>query len=525
MKLSEDSLYRLVHSLSAAEKSQFKKHAKMQNAADAAYLILFDLLAKQKRYDLESIRNKMGHTVSNVIETKRYLYSALIDFLIKARPDEHSYTDVLNLLQREVRVLYKKGLFKEAYTVLKAAKEMAYKYECFNQLLELIDIERPFIRIIFKDGYYKQMEEIDHEKSNVIQNISSCDRSKMYYQKICYYQEKCSREGDLQYIDELHQPIQADILTTVETPNLPFLAKLNYRRSFVEYYFIIGNIEKEFEQHIKILELWNMFPYMKKKYSRLYYVWLVTYLDYCFIFKNFKGIGTLLKDIGHSNSLNAPKKESLVFKHNYLYLKCRLHEYTGNFTESLKCAILSTELSALEKNTSYMLVIERVLSYLGVSVIYFISAKYREASLYLDKIDEHYSVFSKTRMDIVAKLKIMKLLIQFAEGNLSLLQIQYEANKVFFHRGREKKTNQVGAIFMEFFKKIIHDGTSEKKIHEGLREFKNELIQKKLHHELEFYINFDFVSWIDSYITKVPMEDIMREKAHKEYPEVLTIDF
>lgn len=524
MKLLNDSLYRLVHSLTATEKLQFKRHVKTKRSTEnAAYLILFDLILKQKSYDTEILRNKMESTDANIADAKKYLYNVLIDFLIKGDEVEHHLIHQFNVLYKEARLLYKKGLFQESMSVLTEAKEIAYKYEYFNQLIEFIDFELLFIHILYREDYYKYIEKANHEKSIAIRNIDISHRYKCIYFKILHFGEKNSKEEKTVFLNQLELIIQSDEMVGPDISSFPFSAKLYYIRSLIVYYNFINSFENEYEQHDKLYKLWNEFPHMKEKYDAIYYTMLCAYINLRLVFKHFNGLSKLLEYLSASYLQKSSKKEEIVRKHVYFNLKCRLYMYMGNFTTSFKYATLTCELYSLEKNASSIFLLQRVFSYLQLSELHFISSNYQEANSCLNIIEEYYLKFSKTRMDVVSKFKIMKLLIKLAEGDCELFQKQYEANKIFIHRNKEADPRDIETIFMGFFKTIIWLDKPE--ILKKLKKFKNELIENKLHRIIENYIGFDFIAWIDSYTTKVPMEDIMSEKANKEYPEILSLDF
>ena len=59
-----DQVYELIQSLSQSEKRHFKLHAVPQAGEDSLYVELFDLMAKQKAYDLTELQKQLGQKVS-----------------------------------------------------------------------------------------------------------------------------------------------------------------------------------------------------------------------------------------------------------------------------------------------------------------------------------------------------------------------------------------------------------------------------------------------------------------------------
>src|ERR1043166_7381362 len=75
MKRKEE-LFHLIHSLDKHEKRFFKLFASIEEG-DHTYLKIFDLVAKQKEYDEDAVRQQLG-TPKNIFAVQKHFLANLI---------------------------------------------------------------------------------------------------------------------------------------------------------------------------------------------------------------------------------------------------------------------------------------------------------------------------------------------------------------------------------------------------------------------------------------------------------------
>lgn len=129
---------RLINSLSAAEKRQFRLSAKKQ-AADADYIALFDIINQHDpgQADMEkvlSLFNKKYPSVS-LDNTARYLVKLITDSLIRSKVEKDNTFNMWHGLMR-VKVLQERSLPDEGYRELKRIRQKAGQSQ--NHLIEYI---------------------------------------------------------------------------------------------------------------------------------------------------------------------------------------------------------------------------------------------------------------------------------------------------------------------------------------------------------------------------------------------------
>ncbi|MEM1221075.1 MAG: hypothetical protein AAGH79_19290, partial [Bacteroidota bacterium] len=138
-----EEVYRLVKSLSKAEKRAFRLYAtRVQGESDMLYLQLFDLLDRQKILDEEKLRSKMPKlNPSRYANLKRHLYKQILNSLRIIQKEKNA-----NIKIREhidfAYTLYWKGLYMQALEILRKGKKLAQQHHTNFSLLTIIEFEK-----------------------------------------------------------------------------------------------------------------------------------------------------------------------------------------------------------------------------------------------------------------------------------------------------------------------------------------------------------------------------------------------
>jgi hypothetical protein len=119
------SLIKLVNSLSRSEKRYFKMHSQLQ-AGNKEYLILFDLLEKNKNLDLKNLKLQFykKSPAGSWDNSCTYLASILLESLVKSKKEKDPFFDLLHQIQ-EAKVLTERSLDNEAFKHIKKVREKA----------------------------------------------------------------------------------------------------------------------------------------------------------------------------------------------------------------------------------------------------------------------------------------------------------------------------------------------------------------------------------------------------------------
>lgn len=134
----EDRLWRLIASLTPAEKRAFRLQCRVHGGEEKAYVRLFDAIERQENPDPEGLRREFAGRMSDgsYHVLKNYLYRQILRILRHHSPEPPPETKVENLLQ-EVRILYEKGLHDDALVLLGRARTIAERWEMHLYLIQI----------------------------------------------------------------------------------------------------------------------------------------------------------------------------------------------------------------------------------------------------------------------------------------------------------------------------------------------------------------------------------------------------
>lgn len=139
-----DVLHELITSLTVAEKSYFKRYASKLSDENSStnYIQLFDAIAAQNEYDEAKLKKKFAKEkfVKQFSVAKNYLYKTIIKALRNFYEDANPQLQVKHLLL-ELSVLMDKGIYEQAYKVIRKGIQLSETYELFNDESEFLSKE------------------------------------------------------------------------------------------------------------------------------------------------------------------------------------------------------------------------------------------------------------------------------------------------------------------------------------------------------------------------------------------------
>src|SRR6187402_468718 len=130
-KPSSDQLFRLIKSLTTAEKRYFKIFASRHTIGEKnEYVNLFDAIDKQENYNETKLLKLFGN--NTFTHSPAIAKSRLFDIILKSLHAYHGDSSVdveLQRLMHSTEILFKKSLYDECRKILHRAKKMAQKFE------------------------------------------------------------------------------------------------------------------------------------------------------------------------------------------------------------------------------------------------------------------------------------------------------------------------------------------------------------------------------------------------------------
>ena len=150
-------LFNLIKSLSKSEKRYFKLTSSLQSG-EKNYLKLFEAIELQDDYDEDAIKEqfKKETFIKHLPSEKNHLYNLILKSL-RGFYSDNSAASILQEHIRNIELLFNKALYKECTKYINKAKAIAYNYEKYYFLLDLINWEKKLV----EEGYSRGEFEAD----------------------------------------------------------------------------------------------------------------------------------------------------------------------------------------------------------------------------------------------------------------------------------------------------------------------------------------------------------------------------
>lgn len=502
-------LFQLIKSLTKSEKRYFKLSSSLQSG-EKNYMKLFDAIEAQDEYDEEQIKKLFkGETfIKHLPSEKNHLYSLILKSLRGFYADK-SAAAILQEQIRNIELLFNKALYKECGKIIRKAKKMAYNYEKYYFLLDLIDWEKILIEEEYLRGKFDQdLNKLVEEESECLEKLRNLAEYQILYSKINY----AFRRGGYARNEE-EQKIVSDIANyhLIKGKNTALSTK-----AATACYYIKGlcasterNLDESYINFMKVVKIMEDNPMimreLPKRYVKALNNVMFAHMDYRHWDKCFAMIDKL-KGLAKKPGFESIDVQLKIFtsSHNGELLACI---GKGDFKKAIDKVIpaIEQELPLYEGKINNE---EEMLFYYNISTAYLGGGDYKNALRYINLV-LNYSE-SGLREDVYTFARLVNLIIHYELGNYDLLDYTVKSTRRFVTKSQ--KNYQFETVFLKDFKKLLKTrnvGASK----ELFIDFKEQL-EKVLEDPFEQAANvyFDFISWVDSKIENKSFEEIVKAK-------------
>ncbi len=469
----KDDLFELIKSLTPNEKRYIKLKAPSK---DTNHMRLFEEMDSQLSYDEALIKNKFKSEkfVRQLTFTKNYLYNEIINSLIEYRRSSSSETELTNLVLK-LRVLFKKGLFKQYFKQLESAKKKAWQYEKFYVLLELLRMSR----LILDTKKYRiySPEDLYTEEALVLKKIENLSQYSQLYNKAIRLKRQIGlsiSEVNIRKANEiLKDPLLSDPGNTLSTQALEYFHNIKQL-----LYFIKGDIKKHFKSCLARLNVIETCPkpflddIVNVRKEALY-----TLIEVSVILKDKTSFTSYMSKYHTLSGKTELSRIDYAILSNFMNLMFMVS--TGDYTNEDK--IIEGAKNDLVKYKDKLNRDTELESMFLLVKYYFLRKRFVDALENINLLLEHPVI--KYRRDIYAYSKIMNILIHYELGNFTLLEYLIDTLKKTLNNEKEIYRREIIAI--DILSKSIENGKADTRKHQ----YESDRINTPLYY-------FDALEWV-----------------------------
>ncbi len=508
---SANSLFQLIKSMEKSEKRNFKLFVKRNYSGGKLKIIqLFDAMDRMKEYDEKQLlkRNK-GISKKQLSNIRASLYKQILASLRIIR-DESNIDILLHEQMDHARILYNKGLYLQSLKVLDRLKELAKVNNQLTYLLQVHFFEKKIETLYITRSMQNRANQLEMESNQVTDQLTMINKlSNLSLQLYSWYIQHghARNENDLENIHnyfENHLPAGALKATS-------FYEKLYLYQSFCWYAFIRQDFLQYYRHTQKWVDLFEYQPSMLAVETATYIKGMHNLMSAHFNLQNHKKLHEAIRKFEQftKNKFVLENENNRILTYVYLYTAkinlCFLH---GTFTKGLR---LVPFLEKMLKEYGLFLDRHRVLVfYYKIASLYFGSGNNEKAIDYLNRIINQKA---DLRTDLQCYARLLHLIAHYELGNFELLE--YLTKSVYRYMAKMENLSKVEEEMFSFLRHSFRVGAHAlkpefEKLLEKLKQYEGNPLETRAFNYL------DVVSWLESKINNVQVQDVIRTKYLKE---------
>ena len=504
---SSDSLFQLIKSLEKSEKRNFKLYMGRNSASEELKTIqLFDALDKMEDYDeVQLLTKNKSIRKQQLSNSKAHLYRQILASLRLLRNEDNIDIQLHEQLDH-ARILYNKGLYLQSLKVLDRIKENARAHNQVTFLLQVLFFEKTIealhITRSMQDRADQLTGEVD-EVNNQLRLISQLSNLSLQLYSWYIRNGVARSEKDEKAVQEFFdRHLPADLSGATG-----FYQRLYMYQSFCWNAFIRQDFLQYYRYTQKWVDLFEKEPFMIGIETSHYIKGMHNLLGAHFDLLNVQKFGETLR---HFEEFS----ESRVVRENvnnriqtfvYLYIsKLNKHFIDGTFTEGLSLVPYIED-----KLKEYWIYLDRhriLVFYYKIACLYFGSGDYGRTIDYLGKII-NWKVDLRT--DLQCYSRLLHLISHYELGNFDLME--YLIKSVYRFMAKMENLSGVEEEIFRFLRRSFNVVPGEmrgefERLLEKLKKY------EKNRFETRAFVYLDIISWLESKIRNVPVQDVIRDK-------------
>ncbi|MGK2863200.1 MAG: tetratricopeptide repeat protein [Chitinophagaceae bacterium] len=507
---STDALFQLVKSLEKSEKRNFKLYVKRNSSSENLKTIqLFDALEKMNDYDERVILKKnRSITKQQLSNIKAQLYKQILSSL-RIIKDENNIDIQLHEQMDHARILFNKGLYLQSLKALDRLKELARNYHQVTYMQQALFFEKKIEVLYITRSMQNRADQLSQEADDVNNSLTLVNKlSNLALQLYSWY------------IQHGHARNEKDIRSIklfFET-NLPegaaaakgFYEKLYLYQGYSWYHFIRLDFLQYYRYCQRWVDLFEKNPDMLKVETASYIKGMHNLMGAHFDLLNHEKLAEAIKQFEKfaRHKLVTQNDNNRILAYQYLYTaRINLYFLQGTFNKGL---LMVPHLEEMLKDYGLYLDTHRVLIfYYKIACLYFGSGNNEKAIDYLNRIIHQKSGL---RSDLQCYSRLLHLIAHYELGNFELLE--YLIKSVYRFMAKMESLSKVEEAIFTFLRQSFHVGAHAlkpefEKLHSTLKKYENNPLERRA------FAYLDVISWLESKIRNVEVQEVVRERYFK----------
>lgn len=502
-------LFQLIKSLTKSEKRYFKLSSSLQSG-EKNYMKLFDAIENQQDYDEHAIKEEFKNEVfiKHLPSEKNHLYNLILKSL-RGFYSDNSAASILQEQLRNIELLYNKALYKECLKYIKKAKTIAYSFEKFYFLLDLIDWEKKLIQEGYSRGVFKtNLSELLTEEEECLEKLKNIAEYQKLYSQVNFAIRNrgfARDEDELKIIEDVanHHLIvgkKTALSTKAATAcySIKGMCATNIR-DYVTSFQHFSKVVKIFEDNPSILKE------LPKRYIRALNSIVYAHIHHSRFNQALETIEKI-KGLKNKSGFESMDIQLNIFTLAYnaqIIVSLKMGEYTKAIN-----SIIPKILVGIEAYSGKLSKEDEIILYYNISRVYFGAYEYKTSLKYINEVLNNQD--NQLRQDVFTFARLVSLSIHFELENYDLLEYTIKSAKRYINKNQ--RNYQFETMFLKRMRKLIK-AKNDDDLHNQLEVFRNEMVEV-LDNPFEKVViqYFDFITWIETKLLKKTYSELIKDK-------------
>jgi hypothetical protein len=461
---------------------------------------------RMDEYDEAQLLNKNKNIRKQQLSNaKAHLYREILSSLRLIRQEDNIDIQLHEQLDY-ARILYNKGLYLQSLRTLDRIKENARAHHQLTFLQQVLFFEKTIESLHITRSMQDRADQLATELDAVNEQLRLISQlSNLALQLYSWYIRHgvARNEEDEEAVEEFFEKNMPSDLTNCQG----FYERLYLYQSYCWYAFIRQDFLLYYRYTQKWVDLFEKEPFMLVIETSQYIKGMHNLLSAHFDLLNDQKFRETLKQFEDFSESDVVKNNvnNRIQTFVYLYIsKLNQHFIDGTFTEGLTLVPYIED-----KLKEYWIYLDRhriLVFYYKIACLYFGSGDYGNTVDYLNKII-NWKVDLRT--DLQCYSRLLHLIAHYELGNVDLLE--YLIKSVYRFMAKMQNLSRVEEEIFKFLRKSFALSPDQLKPEFG------KLVEKLKTYEMNrfetrAFMYLDIISWLESKIKHVPVQDVIREK-------------
>ena len=510
LPIKQEPVFDLVKRMTKAEKRNFKLYAtRLDGNQQAKFVTLFDVLDAMDEYDEVRVLQRAPIKKEQLPNMKAHLYKQILVSL-RMLGVQHSPEMQLREQIDFAKILYDKGLYRQAEKFLERTQEQAAWLEQHSVELDVIEAQRHIEtfsaargNMVTADIFGKRTLEVCSriEAANALFTI--CLQLYSLYRQLGY--ARTQKDIDLM---ESYFRSRIEVYTGAE---LSFTERLYYHEALAWYHSIRHDFVRSYRHAGQWIALFDARPEMKELMYDNYLKGYSRILEGLFLMRKHKLLNDKTVQFSYACvELGSLNENAFIISRTILYTALINTAFIeGDFRKGIA---LIPEIEAFIKRYEGQLNIHiKMLMYYKIACLYFGEEEYAKCMDYLGRITNTKD--PQIRRDLQCFAKILHLIASYEAG--IDYNLDYQIRSVYRFLVKMNDLQHVQREMLAFLKKLntIYQSDLKEELHilyERLKPYEEHPYERRTFYYL------DILSWLESKITGRSVGEIIREKFRQE---------